>query len=64
MGKSAKVFKVADSRPEKRRRNGNPSIMGVEKVSKHDARKQKQRNMDSYQKAIASAKSKRKGEEK
>lgn len=63
MGKSAKIFKAADARPEKRKRGGNPSILGVgvEKTSKHDARKHKEAKMDPFQKAIASAKSKRKG---
>lgn len=62
MGKSAKIFKAADARPEKRKRGGNPSLMGVEKVSKQEARKQKDAKMDSFQRAIASAKSKRKGQ--
>jgi hypothetical protein len=57
MGKSAKMFKIADSRPKKK---GNASIMGIEKGSKKLAQKDKSSKLDAYQKAIASGKSKRK----
>lgn len=55
MGKSAKMFKVADSRPDRKKKN--PSVMGIEKGSRKKEQKEKESKRDAYQKAILSGKS-------
>jgi hypothetical protein len=55
MGKSAKMFKVADARPDRKKKN--PSMMGIDKGSRKKEQKEKESKRDAYQKAILSGKS-------
>ena len=64
MGKSAKLTKGADTRPEKRKRAGG-SVMDtrIDKGAKKRAVMEKEGKLDAFQKAIASGK-KAKGKSK